>query len=59
MIVIKYSSDFKIEKYKKGCLVSVRLNVHDSDYTKIFLSKAQIKFLNLVISNFKKKKKES
>lgn len=58
MIVIKYSSCFKIEKYRNGCIVLLRLNEHDSDYTKIFLSKPQIKFLNLVINNFKKEKKE-
>jgi len=56
MIVIKYNSDLKIEKYKKGCTLLVRVNPHDSDYTKIFLTKAQIRFLNLVICNFKKKK---
>ncbi len=58
MIVIKYSSEFKIEKLQTGCVVLIRVNSHDSDYTKIFLTKAQIKFLNLVINNFKKEKKE-
>jgi len=54
MIVIRYSPEFKIEKLKKGCNILLRLNSHDSDYTKVFLTKAQIKFLNLVICNFKK-----
>lgn len=56
-LLIKYNSNFKIEKYKKGCILLIRINSHDSDYTKIFLTKAQIKFLNLVINNFKKKEK--
>ena len=59
MIVIKYSSSCKIQKYKKGCMLSLRLNKHDSDYTKVFLTKAQIKFLNAVINGFKKKKKNN
>lgn len=57
MIVIKYNSDLKIEKLKKGCILLIRLNSHDSDYTKIYLTKAQIRFLNLVICDFKKSKK--
>lgn len=57
MIVIRYSPNCKIEKYRNGCMVALRLNEHDSDYTKIFLTKAQIKFLNSVINGFKKKEK--
>ena len=53
MITIKYNSNLKIEKRKKGCILLIRLNSHDSDYTKIFLTKSQIRFLNLVICNFK------
>ena len=58
MIVIKYNSNFKIEKRKKGCVLLIRLNSHDSEYTNIYLTKAQIRFLNLVICNFKKEKKK-
>ncbi len=58
MIVIKYNSDFKVEKYRKGCVLLLRLNEHDTKFTRVFLTKSQIKFLNSVINGFKKEKKE-
>lgn len=58
MLVFKYNHFFKVQKSKRGCAIDLKLNKHDSDYIKIFLTKGQIKFLYSIISNFKKEKKE-